>query len=89
MPADIKPSEIGLGRDAQSPEEAEQRTKKYLSNPSLYPNGRLKMTGKKEIIKQRFEDFRNNAKGVAPPWNLVLVQQLHIAEDRRFWLIGR
>ncbi|ROW01884.1 hypothetical protein VMCG_05577 [Cytospora schulzeri] len=89
MPADIKPSDIGLGRDAQSPQDAEQRTRKYLSNSTLYPNGRLKMTGKKEVIKQRFEDFRNNAKGVAPPWNLVLVQQLHIAEDRRFWLIGR
>lgn len=89
MPADIKPSEIGLGRDAQSPEDAEQRTKTYLSNTALYPNGRLKMTGKKDIIEKRFEDFRNNAKGVAPPSNLVLVKQLHIAEDRRFWLIGR
>ncbi|KAK3372357.1 hypothetical protein B0H63DRAFT_550907 [Podospora didyma] len=81
--------EIGLGKDAQSFEEAYQKTAEYLKDPERYPNGRLKLKGKKAIIKQRFDKFHEETGGVDPPAHLFLVEQVHIAEDPRFWLIGR
>lgn len=89
MGVDIKPDDIGHGRDAQSPEDAIKKTKEYMANPKLYPNGRLKLDGKMEIIKQRFEDFRVKAKGIPPKPQFFLAHQIHLAEDKKFWLIGR
>jgi hypothetical protein len=89
MVADIKPDDIGHRQDAQSPEDAIKRTKEYLANPKLYPNGRLKLDGKTEIIKQRFEDFRVKAKGIPPKPHFFLAHQIHLAENEHFWLIGR
>ncbi|KAK2605609.1 hypothetical protein N8I77_008435 [Diaporthe amygdali] len=89
MAKDIRPDDIGHGRDAQSPEDAEKRTKQYLSNSTLYPNGKLKLDGKMDIVKQRFEDFRVKAKGIPPKPHFFLAHQIHLAEDKRFWLIGR
>lgn len=81
---DVKPKGVGKNPAAESLEEQYARTQGYLKK---YPNGRVNLKGHKDVIRLRFETFRQT--GVQPPLNLALVEQLHIGVDDRFWLIGR